>query len=299
MQVNSKITIIIPCYNEASNIPYVFPEVIKFCEEHNFHLIAVDDGSSDGTIDELKRFGYNKLAIIRHSMNRGYGAAIKTGIRHCQTPLCVTIDADGQHTLNDILSLAKAMDKEMADLVVGNRHGEGSSPFRNLGKFIIVSFTKTFFKLPIGDLNSGMKLYKTQIAQSIIQWAPDSMAFSDVITLVHIQLRFKIVECDIKINPRTRGISTINWRTAVSTISEIAFLVVNIIPFRFFGILSSILSLAGLVWGLPFILSGEGITVGSALLFTSALIVFLQGVVMELLVRLRYQNYVYPKNELP
>ena len=292
------LTVIIPCYNEASNIPHVFPEVIHFCEQNNFQLITVDDGSKDETLKELYNLRSDNLEVLHHSINRGYGSAIKTGIRHCKTPLCVTIDADGQHTLGDIHVLLTAMQDEMADLVVGNRRGLGSSPIRNLGKLIITSFANTFFKLPIQDLNSGMKLYKTRIAQSLIQWTPNGMAFSDVVTLIHLQLRYKIVERDITIKPRTRGNSTINWRTAVYTISEIAFLVVNMVPFRFFGMVSLILLLTGLFWALPFAISGEGVTVGSALLLTAALIVFLQGVMMELLVRLRHQNYVYPENEL-
>jgi len=297
MQSLSALSVIIPCYNEAENIPHVFPEIIQFCEAHNFQLIAVDDGSRDETLVELKKLRTDNLQILRHSLNRGYGAAIKTGIRHCQTPRCITIDADGQHSLPDILQLMEAMDEEQADLVVGNRQGMGSSSFRNLGKWIILSFTRAFFKLPVGDLNSGMKLYKTRIAQSLIHWTPSGMAFSDVVTLVHFQLRYKIIERNITINPRTKGTSTINWRTAVYTISEIAFLVVNIIPFKFFSTLGLIFFVLGTIWGIPFALIGEGITVGSALMLLTALIVFLQGVMIELLVRLRYQNYIYPGDE--
>ncbi len=278
------------------NVPHVFPAIVQFCENNNFQLIVVDDGSRDDTMAELKKLPSVNLHILRHSLNRGYGAAIKTGIQHCQTPRCVTIDADGQHSLLDILLLMKAMDEEQADLVVGNRQGMGSSPFRNLGKWIILSFTRAFFKLPIGDLNSGMKLYKSQVAKSLIHWTPNGMAFSDVVTLVHFQLRYKIIERNITINPRARGTSTINWRTAVYTISEIAFLVVNIIPFKFFSTLGLFFLFLGMIWGIPFALTGQGITVGSALLLLTALIVFLQGVMIELLVRLRYQNYVYPFN---
>jgi len=292
------LTIIIPCYNEAENVPYVFPAIIQFCEKYHFQLIAVDDGSRDETLEELKKLPSDNFQIFCHSLNRGYGAAIKTGIRNCQTPYCITIDADGQHDLSDIASLMGAMHQERADLVVGNRQGMGSSSFRNLGKFLILTFTKAFFKLPIRDLNSGMKLYKTAIVRSLIHWTPNGMAFSDVVTLIHFQLRYKIIERNINIQPRARGSSTINWRTAVYTISEIAFLVVNIIPFKFFSFLSLFFFVSGAVWGVPFMLMGRGITVGSALFFLTALIIFLQGVMIELLVRLKYQNYIYPNDEL-
>jgi glycosyltransferase involved in cell wall biosynthesis len=287
------LTLIIPCYNEAENIPHVFPGIIEFCESNNYQLIAVDDGSADTTMQELKKLNSSVFQVYRHSLNRGYGAAIKTGIMYCTTPRCVTIDADGQHKLADVKKMIKAMEDNHADLVIGNRQGMGSTYFRNLGKWIILSFTQMFFKLPIKDLNSGMKLYKTEIVRSLIQWTPSDMAFSDVVTLVHFQLRYKIIETPIEISPRTRGNSTINWRTAVYTISEIAFLVVNIIPFKFFGVLSLLFFGIGSIWCIPFVLRGEGLTVGGALLLIAALIIFLQGVMMELMVRLRYQDYVY------
>jgi glycosyltransferase involved in cell wall biosynthesis len=296
MDNKSPLTLIIPCYNEEENIPSIFPEIIEFCKEHHFQLIAVNDGSIDNTLIELEKLG-SDIQILNHSLNRGYGAAIKTGIKNCKTPLCITIDADGQHCLSDILRLIEIMHVQSADLVVGNRQQMGSSLFRNIGKWIILSFTKLFLKLPITDLNSGMKLYKTEIARSLVHWTPNGMAFSDVVTLMHFQLRYKITECNIDINPRVKGTSTINWMTAVSTISEIAFLIVNIIPFKFFSILSLMFFMFGIFWGLQFVLNGDGITVGSSLLLLTSLVIFLQGIMFELLVRMKYQNYSYPEVE--
>jgi len=298
MNAARRLTIIVPCYNEAESIPHVFPEIIGFCEANEFGLIAVDDGSTDATYSLLTGFEPGPLRVLRHSVNRGYGAAIKTGIRACQTDFCITLDADGQHHLSDIPGLLESMENDRADLVIGNRQGLGSTQFRNTGKKFILWFSKAFIKLPVHDLNSGMKLYKTRVVQSLVHFTPDSMAFSDVVTLVHFQLRYKIIERPISVSPRSRGLSSINWRTAVYTLSEIAFLVVNIIPFRVFSVLAVIFFLAGVAWGLPFALSGRGITVGSALLLLTALVIFLQGVMIELLVRMRYQSYVRPDEPL-
>src|SRR5690606_15321721 len=121
---------------------------------------------------------------------------------------------------------------------------------RNVGKRLILWFTRIFLKLPVRDLNSGMKLYKTNIVQSLLPFTPNSMAFSDVVTLVHFQLRYKIVERNITVSPRSRGRSTINWRTAVQTLSEIAFLVVNFFPFKVFSLLAFLFFLAGAAWGI-------------------------------------------------
>lgn len=285
------LTVIMPCYNESENIPKVIPDCVKFSEITQCRFIIVNDGSRDNSLNELLKFKSPKFSIICHSVNRGYGAAVKTGIKNCSTQYCITVDADGQHNLYDIFKLLELMQKEQADLIIGNRQGKGSNKIRNLGKLIIYKFTKLFFRVRIKDLNSGMKLYNTSIAKSMIKWAPDSMAYSDVITLLHFKLKYKILETDITINERLRGKSTINWKTAVITISEVAFVAVNLIPFRFFSIISLIILVSALLWGLPFAFEGKGITVGSSLMLLTSLVIFLQGVVMELLVRLKYENY--------
>src|SRR3990170_240521 len=157
-------------------------ELIAFCNDRDWKVIIVNDGSRDATRDILKKYSEHKaLKILHHKLNRGYGAALKTGIKNVTTKYCVTIDADGQHDLHDIELMLHKMTETNADLIVGNRKGNpGLKLYREFGKSIIRRVAKILMPLTVYDINSGMKMYDTELAKRYIRICPDSMAFSDV-----------------------------------------------------------------------------------------------------------------------
>lgn len=287
----SSVSIIVPCYNEEDNLPQLLPNLIEFVSNSGCTLIIINDGSRDNTKLILKEINCQGCIVINHSKNRGYGSAIKSGIKACSTKYCITVDGDGQHDLNDISKLLFVLESEDADLVIGNRNGKGSSGFRNFGKWIIKSVTRSFIQIEIDDLNSGMKLYKTEVAQSLLKWAPDDMSYSETITLLHSHFRYKIMECEINIFNREAGESTINYKTAIKTIKEILFLIINFFPFRFFGFLGGSIMLVGLFWSLPFLLNNEGLTIGGGFLLSFGFLIILQGVILQTLTRFKFEGY--------
>lgn len=292
----SLITIIVPCYNEEENLPRVLPTLMEYISNHSCKLILVNDGSRDKTKTILDNINTSGVCVISHSRNRGYGAAIKSGIKACTTEYCITVDGDGQHDLNDIPRLLKVIEEEQADLVVGNRNGKGSSNFRNLGKWLIKRITKSFIQIEIEDLNSGMKLYKTEVAQSLIKWAPNDMSYSETIALLHSHFRYKILEEEINIFNREAGESTINYKTAIRTVKEILFLIINFFPFRFFGFVGGFLLVLGALWSIPFLVNGEGLTIGAGFLLSFGLLVILQGVILQTLTRFKFEGYEHINN---
>jgi glycosyltransferase involved in cell wall biosynthesis len=287
----SEVTIIIPCYNEELNLIILLPKLKSFVIEKNCSIIIVNDGSTDRTYENLKTVANNNIHVVTHTRNRGYGGAIKSGIAACNTKYCVTIDGDGQHDLEDIEQLFSELVNQKADLVVGNRSGKGSSRFRNFGKWLIKKFTKAFVDLEIEDLNSGMKFYKTEVVRSLFHWAPNDMAYSETITLLHNNFRYKIVEVGIRIFDRELGESTISYKTAIRTVKEISFLILNFNPFRFFGLLGGGISFSGLLWSLPFLLKGAGLTIGSGFLMSFGILVMILGVMLQTITRMKFENY--------
>src|SRR3989338_8747027 len=110
-----KVYAIIPGYNEAARIGSVIKEVAKYADE----VIAVDDGSSDGTGSVAKEAG---ATVLRHVINCGKGAALKTGCEYAVSngaDAIVAIDADGQHNPAEIPKFLKAL--KDADIVFGYR----------------------------------------------------------------------------------------------------------------------------------------------------------------------------------
>lgn len=285
------LTIVIPCYNEQENIPRVMPDVSAYCRKHNFRCIVVNDGSRDNSLLALKQFESEYVTVCSHSRNRGYGAAIKTGIRRAQTEYIVTIDADGQHTLEDINRMLEIIVRENADVCVGNRNNKGSTALRNFAKSIIVRFSKAFIKIEIDDLNSGMKMYRANVVKYLIKFAPNGMPFSDVIVLLFHQFKFKIIEEPINIKPREHGTSTISYKTAIETIYEIFYIIIHFMPLRFFGSIGALIFTFGVVWGARFVVQGLGVTAGTALCILSGLIFIGFGILLEIMLKLQFENY--------
>ena len=92
-----ELSVVVPCFNEEATIAMVASAVLAECRERRWQLIVVDDGSTDRSVDRLQPLLAPDWQLIRHGRNRGYGAAVKSGIRAADGAWVVTFDADGQH----------------------------------------------------------------------------------------------------------------------------------------------------------------------------------------------------------
>lgn len=282
------LSVIIPAFNEAASLKLVLPEIIAFCNDRAFSLILVNDGSTDDTSHILSEYeSSGQIKVIHHKVNRGYGGAIKSAIQSAQTDYVVTIDADGQHDPKDITTLYEALVSSDSDMVVGCRKGKDASAYRTFGKWIIRKIARILVPVNVSDLNSGMKIYDTKLAKAYLHLCPDSMAYSDVITLVFINQRHKVTEIPITIQKRRAGKSTINTGTAFQTILEIINIVMLFNPLRVFLPLSVAFVVIGLLWGLPFLYMGRGVSVGALLAILTGGLLFLLGLLAEQLSLIR------------
>ena len=256
------LSIVIPCYNEAQSLPVVLPELIQFVNERDYRLVITNDGSRDESLKILKEHFANepRCTVVNHKVNRGYGGAIKSAIQAAETDYVITIDADGQHYLDDVDKLFKLIVEQDADMIVGSRKGQQeASAFRGLGKSIIRSIAK--FLMP--------------------------MAYSDIIALVFISQRHKVTEEPIRIKQRVAGDSTINVKTAYETIMEIINVVILFNPMRIFLTIAIAFVISAVIWDWHIFQRGGGISTGSGMLIVSGFIFFMLGLVTEQLSQMR------------
>lgn len=289
----SELTIIVPVYNEEQILTATAMEIIRYCSLKNWPVIFINDGSLDHSGRVLEAIaGRPWVTVIHHKINRGYGGAIKTGIRRTDTPYLATMDADGQHSLEDVDSLLAHAKQTNADLVVGNRGAGGNANrYRAFGKRLIYLFARLLMPMPIQDLNSGLKLYRTELARRYIKICPDTMAFSDVITLAFINQKNLVLEKDITIQPRMAGKSTINTYTALDTVMAILNMAVLFNPLRVFLPVSLLCILAGLVWGISRLLMvGQGVSVGAMLAIVTGIIFFVLGLLANQISAMRMEQ---------
>ncbi|HET9907073.1 MAG TPA: glycosyltransferase family 2 protein [Anaerolineales bacterium] len=295
------LTIVVPVYNEAESLTELLSTLVPTCRLHGWLLILINDGSRDGSDKILSTIETDPVVtILHHKVNRGYGGALKTGISAATTPYVITMDADGQHDISDILKLFALAQTKNADMVIGARtNTKNVSLYRELGKWLIRRITNILVPLPIRDLNSGLKLYQTKLVQRYLSLCPDSMAFSDVITLLFLNQRHLVLECEINIRHRTTGSSSVSTRTAFQTVIEILSVVMLLNPLRIFLPLSILCVTAGLLWGIPIILLGRGVSVGSMLAIVLGALFFFLGLIANQLSAIRLHLAGMSKNENP
>lgn len=152
----TKYYIVIPAYNEEQVIESVIDELYSAGHKN---IIVVDDGSTDNT---YRKAAEKKIVLLRHILNRGKGAAIKTGLeaaRLLNAEHVVTFDADGQHDPNDIRQMIKLLDDY--DVVLGQRNfSDKQIPFfKRMGNFVGNLVTWVVYGLWVADSQSGMRAY--------------------------------------------------------------------------------------------------------------------------------------------
>ena len=287
--INS-LTVVVPAYNEAESLPVFLTELIAHCRHREWKIIVVNDGSTDGTRQVLSDYEREAhFQVLDHKVNKGYGGALKTGLAHADTDLVVTMDADGQHRVCDVEALLSALLDADADMVVGRREG-ATNPYREVGKWLIRRITRLLVALPIEDLNSGFKLYNTSLVQQYLHLCPDSMAFSDVITLIFVSRHYRVIEHPIQVGHRAGGKSTVSTQTAFETLFEILNVIMMFNPMRIFVPASLLCIFAGIMWGLPIVLMGRGVSVGAMLAIVTGVLFLFIGLVAQQMSLIRQEN---------
>ena len=200
-----KIAVVIPIHNEAM----VIGEVLN--ETHgagNYTTIVVDDGSKDDSFVQASVYG---ALVLRHRINRGKGAAVKTGIMAAnllESDIVVTMDGDGQHDPRDINALVTPILDNQADVVLGSRTlNRGEMPvIKQIANYFGNLFTWLFFGIWVSDSQSGFRAY-SKYAALIIDTKADKYEYdSKVIREVKTnRLRFTEVPVQTRYTEYSKG----------------------------------------------------------------------------------------------
>lgn len=293
------VTILIPVFNEAETLHAVIPQIAEFCSRKGWQLVCVNDGSTDGSREILVELAARlHFKVLHHKVNRGYGAAMKTGIRAIGSEFILTMDADGQHETDDCERLYAELIRTDADMVLGSRKGSADAEvLRTVGKSLIRRFASLLMPLPVYDINSGMRIYRGAIAQESLHLLPDTFSFSDTLTLVFVNSRHLVVELPITVGARRGGTSTISIHTAFETIMEILNITVLFNPMKIFLPVALVCFMIAVPWGIYIASLGKGVSVGSSLLIITGILSFLLGLIAEQLSSIKKSMHVAERAE--
>lgn len=176
----TQVTIVIPAHDEEKGIEKVINGVKNTMKDMNmpYEIIVVDDGSTDKTAEIVKK--REDVRLLQHPYNKGYGAALKTGVKNAEGDIVLFIDADAQQSPNDIPRLLKPMGEY--DMVVGARaKGSKISLLRRPGKFVLSVLANYLAGVKIPDLNSGFRAIKKEIVMKYMYILPDTFSFTTVL----------------------------------------------------------------------------------------------------------------------
>ena len=253
------LTVIIPALNEVESILSTLGELVPECRTHGWTVIVVDDGSNDGTSQAVSEAWPDDVQLVRHKLPRGYGAAIKSGMARASTEFIATFDADGQHDPTDLTRLLSHAKETDADMVIGNRGAYASSLYRRFGKWIIRRIANLLLPISVQDLNTGIRVLRTDIARSYSSFLPDAPAFCDVVTLAFISEKRAVRELPVSIRPRSAGTSKMSTATGLDTVIQILNIVTLFNPMRVFIPLAVLAVVVGVLWGTPYVVMGRGV----------------------------------------
>lgn len=288
----NQITVIVPVFNEEKAIGGVIGGLLENLPRDQWDIIVVDDGSTDESARKIAEF--KEIHLLSHNKNRGYGAALKTGIKNAETPLVAFFDADGQHKIEDLIRLSEIMDEN--DMVVGKRDRDSHKDWiRFPGKWILSKVANFLVGEKIPDINSGLRIIKTEEIKRILPILPNTFSFSTTSTLAFTYLGFSVFYHPISTRKRI-GVSNVRQiRDGTNTIMLMLKLIMLFNPFRVFGPLSVLLVSLGLVYEVIYgiiLIEGVKLLPGALLLILTGVLTFLFGLLADQISEMRRQNIV-------
>jgi glycosyltransferase involved in cell wall biosynthesis len=207
-----KLSVVIPCYNEYRTINLIIDKIINSLNIYgykNFEIIIVDDCSTDGTKETLKKLELEKnIKVFFHDHNLGKGAAIKTAILHVCGDLLLIQDADLEYDPFDYDKLLLPFFETDADIVYGSRFLGGGKYVRihffwhYLANKILTFFCNLFINLNLTDMETGYKVFKSSAIKNIIL-IEKSFAFEPEVTIKLAKKKYKFYEVPITYNGRS------------------------------------------------------------------------------------------------
>ena len=207
------LSVILPAYNEEGNIERAVRSSAEAVEPlvDDYEIVAVDDGSRDRTpsiLARLKGEMGNRLVIVTHETNLGYGTALRAGFDAARSRLVFYTDADNQFDLKELVDFLPLMDEY--DAVLGYRVGRRDGSFRLMvsnGYNALASFA---FGMSVRDLNCSFKLFRREALTSLHLEEDHFFIDTEIVVQFH-RAGYRYTQKGVRHYPRTAGKSTVKF----------------------------------------------------------------------------------------
>ncbi len=294
-----RLSIVICVYNEEPNIKPLTDWIFDSLQDIEFELIYVNDGSTDNTVEEIKKINDPRITLIELNKNYGQSSALAAGIEEASGAYIVTMDGDLQNDPTDIPVMLKKAEDEEWDLVAGIRAIRKDDVFlrkipSKIANFIIRNTTGVKMK----DYGCTLKVFRSETAKNLNLYGE----LHRFIPILAYQDGATITQMNVKHHPRKYGKSKYGIGRTIKVISDLLLILFfkkyMQKPMHLFGNLGVLIFLLGAaidiymivlkilghdIWGKPLLLLGVFLTLAGIQLITV-------GIIAELLVRTYYES---------
>lgn len=202
-----ELSVFFPFWNEEKNLEAVVKNAIPIAEKlaEKWEIIMIDDGSSDRTLDVANKLASKnpRLRVVAHKKNRGYGAALKTGLSAARYKLIVFNDGDGQFDFSQVDHFLEKI--KSADIVIGFRKKRLDNPFRHMLMNLLKIWDFVFFGFTFKDIDCGFKLFKKEAVDKIFPLKSEGAMITTEILAKARKAHLKISQVEVNHFPRVYG----------------------------------------------------------------------------------------------
>jgi glycosyltransferase involved in cell wall biosynthesis len=273
-----EVSIIIPAFNEEASISQLLSDLQAKDLTGKYEVLVVDDGSTDGTAAIIKGF---PVKLIMHGANKGYGAALKSGVRKANGHKVIMLDSDGQHDpvyIEQIIAMLNDF-----DMVIGER-GEDSHHVSNRkkGKYIIRKVGEYLVDQKLPDFNSGFRGFDRELIASMLHIMPNGFSFSTTSTLSFLKEGYNIGTFPIKVVERQGRQSSVSFlKDGPKTFLLLFRIIMLFNPMKIFFPGSLLATAAGLMWGFYGYLVYGRFAISGTILVTFGMFMFFFGLIAD------------------
>ncbi len=221
MKNNIKLSLIIPCFNEADNLPYLFKKLDKLLKNKKYEIILVNNGSEDNTLSIIKEYKkkYRNLNFVSLRINKGYGNGIIRGLKEAKGEFLGWTHADMQTDPNDIINAEKFfLNNKTKIFIKGKRYGR--SLIDNFFTLGMSTFASLKLKTLLWDINAQPTLFHKSF-MDISRNPPNDFLLDLYFYYQAKKLNYKIYRFPVKFNKRLFGISHWNF----NFLSKVRFII--------------------------------------------------------------------------
>lgn len=205
-----ELSVFFPAYNEAQNLTATIEKCLAVLPDiaAEYEVIIVNDGSEDATgeVAETLAHTHPGVSVVTHQVNRGYGAALRSGFQAARYSWIAFTDSDGQFDFRDIRRFLNYVNE--ADLIVGYRLGRADSPIRRLYTFGWALIARLLLGLDVRDYSCGFKLIKRAVIEAVEPIEGEEKVYQIEMLVKARRKGFRCVEVGVSHHPRVFGQQT-------------------------------------------------------------------------------------------